>query len=131
MILKSVGGVYALSVKSGVEHSWQLKVQRAVNQVFVNAMKEKINRQHDKRVYQPKLHVTRVHDLHELKEQTGTPMTVHLDRAVREYVENYETGQVEWIEDQTWEEHAEEIQTLNQIDYERNTGCDQEAPRNG
>lgn len=45
-------------------------------------------------------------------------MTVHIHKAVKEYVQNYETGQVEWIEDQPWEEHLEEIETLNNIDGE-------------
>lgn len=40
-------------------------------------------------------------------------MTVHLDKAIREYVDNYIKGKVEWIEDESWEEHIEEIETLN------------------
>lgn len=75
---------------------------------------ERITRQGDKNVYQPKLHSDLVHELHELKEETCIPMTVHADRAVREYVKNYKTGQVEWIEDETWEEHEAEIESLNE-----------------
>jgi len=81
-------------------------------------MRERINRQGDKKVYQPQLHSKRVKDLHFIKEKTGEPMTIHLDRAVCEYTRNYKTGEVEFIEDQTWEDHLEEIETLNKIDGE-------------
>jgi hypothetical protein len=80
---------------------------------------ERIVRQGDKRVYQPQITSARVHELHELKEETGTPMTVHVDLAIREYIHNYQTGKVEWIEDEPWEEHLEDVQALNQIDDER------------
>lgn len=79
-------------------------------------MAERIPRQGDRKVYQPQLTSQRVKELHGIKEETGTPMTTHLDRAVSEYVRNYQTGKVEWIEDQPWEEHVEEIETLNNID---------------
>ena len=84
-------------------------------------MKERIARKGDKKVYQPQLHSQRIKELHLLKEMTCKPMTIHLDLAVREYVRNYETGKVEFIENQTWEEHLEEIEKLNQYDRERGT----------
>ena len=83
-------------------------------------MKEKINRRDDKRIYQPALHSDRVIDLYLLKGKVHKPMTVILDNAVKEYVQNYQTGQVEWVEDQKWEEHIEEIETLNNYDRETN-----------
>lgn len=84
-------------------------------------MKDRIPRQGDKKVYQPQLTSQRVKELHGIKEETGIPMTVHADRAVSEYVRNYQTGKVEWIEDEPWEEHVEEIETLNNIDGETTT----------
>lgn len=82
-------------------------------------MAERIDRRDDKRIYQPALHSDRVIDLYLLKGSIHKPMTVILDTAVREYVQNYKTGEVEYVEDQPWEEHREEIETLNQIDAER------------
>lgn len=79
-------------------------------------MTERISRQGDKKVYQPQLTSQRVKELHGIKEETGIPMTVHADRAVKEYIHNYKTGQVEWIEDETWEEHESQIESLNEID---------------
>ena len=79
-------------------------------------MMERIPRQGDKKVYQPQLTSQRVKDLHILKTETGIPMTVLADRAIREYVMNYKTGQVEWIEEEPWEEHQSQIESLNEID---------------
>lgn len=83
-------------------------------------MKGRIDRKGDKKVYQPPLRSDMVHKLHVIKTETGIPMTVHIHKAVKEYVQNYQTGQVDWIEDQPWEEHLEEIETLNKIDGEIN-----------
>lgn len=84
-------------------------------------MNERITRKGDERLYQPQLHSRRVKELHFLKEKTGEPMTIHLDRAVENYFKNQETGEFDVIEPETWEEHLEEIETLNQYDRERNT----------
>lgn len=82
-------------------------------------MAERINRKTDEKLYQPAIHSDRVRELHLISVDDGKHMTVHLDKAIREYVENYITGKVEWIEDQSWEEHLEEIETLNNIDEQR------------
>ena len=76
-------------------------------------MKDRINRKTDENLYQPRVHSDRIRELHLISVDDGNHMTVHLDKAIREYVDNYITGKVEWIEDESWEEHIEEIETLN------------------
>ena len=49
-------------------------------------MGERVSRCDDQRVYQPKIHVERIRVLYEIKEATGLPMTVLLDRAIEQYV---------------------------------------------
>jgi hypothetical protein len=50
---------------------------------------ERISREDDENLYQPKLHSDRVRELYVLKERTGVPMTVLIDRAVAELVVRY------------------------------------------
>jgi hypothetical protein len=52
-------------------------------------MGERINRKADEQIYQPKIHHTLIHAIHEIREKTGLPMTVIVDRAIREYLEKY------------------------------------------
>ena len=49
----------------------------------------RISRKGDQSVYQPKIHHERVRQLYLLKEITGIPMTVLLDRAIEVYVTNH------------------------------------------
>ena len=49
-------------------------------------MKERINRQSDENLYQPKIHSDRIRELYTLKESTGVPMTVLLDLAIRDFL---------------------------------------------
>jgi hypothetical protein len=63
-------------------------------------MGERINRQADERIYQPKIHSNLIREIYKISEATGLPMTVILDQAIREYLGKYETnanqnGQVE------------------------------------
>lgn len=52
-------------------------------------MTERIKRKGTKRCYQPPALQERIHGLYLLKEQTGIPMTVHMDRALAEYIQNH------------------------------------------
>jgi len=62
-------------------------------------MVERINRQADERIYQPRIHSSLIHEIYKIREITGLPITVIVDHAIREYLERYEadvshTGQV-------------------------------------
>jgi len=48
-------------------------------------MVERINRQADERIYQPKIHSSLIHEIYKIREITGLPMTVIVDQAIREY----------------------------------------------
>jgi hypothetical protein len=50
-------------------------------------MKERIGRQTDEDLYQPKIHSRRIRELYVLKVITGLPMTVLVDLAIKELVE--------------------------------------------
>jgi hypothetical protein len=53
-------------------------------------MGERINRQDDERIYQPRIHSILIHEIYLIREKTGLPMTVIVDHAIREYLEKYE-----------------------------------------
>ena len=53
-------------------------------------MKERINRQTDESLYQPKIHSERIRSLYQIKEITGIPMTVLIDLAIQEFLEGYQ-----------------------------------------
>ncbi len=55
-------------------------------------MKERINRQGDEKLYQPKIHSDRIRELYSLKLLTGLPMTVLLDYAIREFLVKVKAG---------------------------------------
>ena len=48
---------------------------------------ERINRQNDENLYQPKIHSQRIRDLHTISESSGLPMTVLVDKAIEEFLE--------------------------------------------
>lgn len=50
-------------------------------------MKERISWKDDERLYQPRVHSKRIRELHQIAEETGQPMTVIVDIALRRYVE--------------------------------------------
>ena len=56
-------------------------------------MNERISRQTDENLYQPKIHSRRIRELYVLKELTGIPMTVLVDLAIREFIEKSEADQ--------------------------------------
>lgn len=53
-------------------------------------MVERISRQDDERIYQPKIHSSLIHQIYKIKEATGLPMTVIVDLAIREYLGKFE-----------------------------------------
>jgi hypothetical protein len=53
-------------------------------------MENRIDRTGDESLYQPKIHSERIRDLYQIKEITGIPMTVLVDIAIREFLENYQ-----------------------------------------
>ena len=52
---------------------------------------ERISRKDDEDLYQPKIHSRRIRDLHHLSVQTGLPMTVLVDEALRRIIEDLTT----------------------------------------
>jgi len=55
-------------------------------------MVERINRQGDERIYQPRIHSSLIREIYIVKEATGLPMTVLVDQAIREFLGKYETA---------------------------------------
>ncbi len=55
-------------------------------------MKERINRQTDENLYQPKIHSERIRSLYQIKLITGLPLTFLVDLAIRELVAKYEVN---------------------------------------
>ncbi len=62
-------------------------------------MKERINRESDENLYQPKIHSCRIRSLYQIKLVTGIPLTVLLDMAIEKFVED----QCKKISEQTQE----------------------------
>lgn len=50
-------------------------------------MSERINRQDDENLYQPKIHSDRIRGLYQIKIITGLPLTVLLDMAIERFIE--------------------------------------------
>ena len=48
---------------------------------------ERIRRHNDERTYQPKIHSRRIRELYTISQETGEPMTVLVDEALREFIE--------------------------------------------
>lgn len=85
-------------------------------------MEKRISRKDDERSFQPKIHSKRIRTLFSLKEETGKPMTVLVDEAIRELAESYRTDnleepQMEVERDITWEELCEYRKLLDEINY--------------
>ena len=53
-------------------------------------MKERVNRENDESLYQPKIHSERIRSLYQIKVMTGIPMTVLIDLAISEFLESYQ-----------------------------------------
>ncbi len=87
-------------------------------------MQERIDRKDDQSLYQPKIHSDRIRALYELKQQTGKPMTVLLDQAIRELAERHgtvyslqEEPLTDEVQPETWEEYKEYRTLLDEMDY--------------
>ena len=89
-------------------------------------MENRIDRSGDESLYQPKIHSERIRALYQLKQQTGKPMTVLLDQAIRELADSYgsefhperdEETVFENVEKETWEEVREYRELLDRLDY--------------
>jgi hypothetical protein len=50
---------------------------------------ERISRHDDEHLYQPRIHSRWVRELHKISEATGEPMTVLVDRALREFTQRH------------------------------------------
>jgi hypothetical protein len=62
-------------------------------------MKERINRQDDENLYQPKIHSDRIRSLYKIKLVTGIPLTVLLDMAIVKFLEDQEKKVAEPIQE--------------------------------
>jgi hypothetical protein len=56
-------------------------------------MKERVDRSDDERLYQPRIHSQRIRSLYLIRQQTGTSMTVLVDRAIAELLARYEADE--------------------------------------
>lgn len=80
-------------------------------------MKERVCRDGDERIYQPKIHADNIRELFRIGQETGLPLTVLVDYAVRSYIATYERNkrkkellrdEVEWgMQDKHDEEQNE------------------------
>lgn len=89
-------------------------------------MENRIGRNNDENLYQPKVHSDRIRELYNLKLATGKPMTVLLDQAIRDLKANYgviyqfeEEPVLEKVDQETWEEISEYRKFLDQLEYQR------------
>jgi hypothetical protein len=77
-------------------------------------MENRISRKDDEFLYQPKIHSDRIRELYNLKQETGIPMTVLLDLAIRDLKASYGVHSphqdepiLEKVDQETWEEIRE------------------------
>ena len=55
-------------------------------------MGERIKRQDDENLYQPKIHSRRIRSLYQISDITNLPMTVLVDLAIKEFIKKYEVN---------------------------------------
>ena len=86
-------------------------------------MENRIDRKGDESLYQPKIHSERIRALYQLKQETGKPMTVLLDQAIRDLAESYgiiyqveEEPEMRKVDEETWEEIREYRRFLDDLD---------------
>ena len=53
---------------------------------------ERITRQDDERLYQPRIHSRRIRELYRIGQETGEPITVLVDQAIADFIEAYPLG---------------------------------------
>ena len=82
-------------------------------------MAERICRKDDEGFYQPRIHSRRIRELYDIKAETGLPLTVLLDMAIREFTARYATERAR--AEYEWRSEAEATGTWHppdeQIDY--------------
>lgn len=80
-------------------------------------MVERVCREGDETIYQPKIHADRIKELYKIVIETGLPMTVLVDCAIRSYIAAFyeekkkreETiASYEWRRDSEYEDHKAE-----------------------
>jgi len=52
-------------------------------------MKERVGRNDDEKLYQPKIHSDRIRELYTIGTETGIPLTVLVDFAIQSYIKEY------------------------------------------
>lgn len=79
------------------------------------SMKERISRDGGRRVYQPQIRESRVHDLYVMKVVTRKPMTVLLDEALSIYLATFFSSDdykayadAQWRAEEEWDNNPEE-----------------------
>ena len=50
---------------------------------------ERIHRNDDERLYQPRIHSRHIRELHRISQEVGEPMTVLVDQALGEFTDRY------------------------------------------
>jgi hypothetical protein len=85
-------------------------------------MENRIDRKDDEWLYQPKIQSKSIRTLFSLREETGKPMTVLVDEAMRELAESYRTDNPEESAIQAereiaWEELCEYRKLLDELNY--------------
>lgn len=81
-------------------------------------MKERIDRQDDENIYQPKIHSDRIRELYELSQETHLPMTVLVDYALRGYFQAYqeEKNKQQANAESTSQDHFDQEQLEREFD---------------
>ena len=69
---------------------------------------ERVSRHQDERLYQPRIHSRWIRKLHEISVETGEPLTVLVDRALREYVAYYDGNRSDWSDPKVRDEQVPE-----------------------
>ena len=89
-------------------------------------MENRIDRKDDESLYQPKIHSDRIRTLYNLKQETGKPMTVLLDQAIRDLEAGFgshgpvEDGVLlENLDEETWEDVCEYRRVLGRVEYQK------------
>ena len=83
-------------------------------------MKERICRGRDESIYQPRIHADRIRELYKIGLETGLPLTVLVDYAIRSYIKAYDDKkrQEQVLEEYEWnrEGEAEEERDQHRFD---------------
>jgi len=103
------------------------KVDKYISEKYPNTkMENRIDRKDDESLYQPRVHSDRIRELYNLKQETGIPMTVLLDQAIRDLAASYginsplgEEPILEKVDQETWEEIREYRGFLDQMEYQK------------